>query len=327
MYILYIFNLILLVVFFYNSKKISKKFNLFKKNNDSTPIVGGLGIYLFFILCCFNFFFLNKQIIYNDLSILILISSIFLVGLIDDIFNLSYKIRLLTIFLILFIFLNFNNEFLIQQLYFETTNKTYVINDFSYFLTPLFIMLLLNSLNMADGINGNSGLIFLCFLAIIFNNNSELNFYLIIIFISIIIFLFFNLKNWLYMGDSGVYFISTFLSLYLIDVYNKNLSILSCEKIFLILMIPGIDMFRLFCIRIYNKKNPFKGDLNHLHHILIKNFKLSYSLIFYIVLIVWPFLIIEYISVSIFYLILLNIIFYIFLVWNLNSKKHINKKN
>ena len=34
--------------------------------------------------------------------------------------------------------------------------------------------------------------------------------------------------------------------------------------------IPGLDMFRLFLERIYFKKNPFKGDNNHLHHILLK---------------------------------------------------------
>ena len=35
-------------------------------------------------------------------------------------------------------------------------------------------------------------------------------------------------------------------------------------------MIPSIDMLRLFILRIINKKNPFKGDLNHLHHIVNK---------------------------------------------------------
>lgn len=320
MNILYIFNLILLIIFYYNSKLISKKFSLFKKNIDDTPIVGGLGIYLFFILCCLNLFFINKQIIFDNFSLLILMSSIFLVGMIDDIFNVSYKIRLFLIFLIIFIFLTFNNEFLVKQLYFETLNKTFIINDISYFLTPFFIMLLLNSLNMADGINGNSGFIFLCFLMILFNEESILNFFLVIIFLSILVFLFFNLKNLLYIGDSGVYFISIFISIYVIDSYNQNYSNLSCEKIFLILMIPGIDMFRLFCKRIYNKKNPFKGDTNHLHHILIRKFKLHYSLALYVTLILWPFLIIKLIDLQVAYLIIINLILYSLLIFRLNVK-------
>ena len=245
--------------------------------------------------------------------------------MIDDIFNLSYKLRLLSIFLIIFIFLNFNNEFLVKQLYFETINKTFIISDFSYFLTPIFIMLLINSLNMADGINGNSGLIFLCYFMIIFSHNSQLNVFLFIIVLSIIIFLFFNFKNLLYIGDSGIYFISIFISLYLIDSYNQNLSNLSCEKIFLVLMIPGVDMFRLFCIRIYNKKNPFKGDLNHLHHILIKKFNLIYSLVIYTFLILWPFIIIIFSSINIINLILINLFFYFLLIRNLGLKKVIKR--
>ena len=101
MYIAYILNFFLLIIFFNNSKKISKKFSLFKKTNDNTPIVGGLGIYLYFILNTASLFFFENQIISYNLSILILISSIFFIGLIDDIFNLSYKLRLFLIFLII----------------------------------------------------------------------------------------------------------------------------------------------------------------------------------------------------------------------------------
>ena len=36
--------------------------------------------------------------------------------------------------------------------------------------------------------------------------------------------------------------------------------------------LPGIDMFRLFLVRIKNRKNPFKGDLNHFHHIILKKY-------------------------------------------------------
>ena len=37
-------------------------------------------------------------------------------------------------------------------------------------------------------------------------------------------------------------------------------------------------MLRLFLVRLINKKNPFRGDLNHLHHIIdrfVKNKNLT----------------------------------------------------
>ena len=40
------------------------------------------------------------------------------------------------------------------------------------------------------------------------------------------------------------------------------------DEIFIILLIPSIDMLRLFLVRLIKKKSPFKGDLNHLHHIV-----------------------------------------------------------
>lgn len=46
-------------------------------------------------------------------------------------------------------------------------------------------------------------------------------------------------------------------------------------------MIPGLDMLRLFIKRILNKRNPFKADQNHLHHLLYFRFKPSLALIAY----------------------------------------------
>jgi hypothetical protein len=86
-------------------------------------------------------------------------------------------------------------------------------------------------------------------------------------------------------------------------------------------MIPGIDMFRLFCLRLYNKKNPFKGDLNHLHHLLIKSFDLKYALIIYLLLIVWPNLINKIFDIDIFFLIFINLIIYFSLISNIMKFK------
>lgn len=310
----------ILTLFYYNSKKISVLTSLYKKINDDTPLIGGLGIYLFFIFGILNLYISEKIYIFENFSIIILMTCIFIIGLLDDIFNINYKIRLLSIFLIIFIFLKIDNRFIINYLYFESLNKTFVLGNLSFFITPFFFMLLLNSINMADGINGNSGIIFLIFLILMFNSNNELNLFLILLVPASVIFLIFNFKNILYLGDSGVYLLSIFMSLYITNRYNSINSNLSCEEIFLILMIPGIDMFRLFCIRIYQKKNPFKGDLNHLHHLLIRKFNLLKSLMIYLFLISWPFVFKLLFAITDLNLILLNLIFYSILILYLKNK-------
>ena len=76
------------------------------------------------------------------------------------------------------------------------------------------------------------------------------------------------------------------------DIETNKISI---ETIFILFMIPGLDMFRLFIERIYNKQNPFLPDDKHLHHYLIKNYNLNKTLIIYFLLISLPILI-EYLD-------------------------------
>ena len=44
------------------------------------------------------------------------------------------------------------------------------------------------------------------------------------------------------------------------------------DEIFLIMSVPGLDMFRLFLMRLINGKHPFKPDNFHLHHLMGKIF-------------------------------------------------------
>ena len=304
----------MLILFYSVSKKVSKFTSLYKKNNDDTPLVGGLGIYFFFSLGLINLYSLNNELLIENLYFLLTISGIFLIGIIDDILDLNYIIRLVCIYLILIIFLKFDNEFVIYQLYFETFEKNYILGPLSLYITALFIILFVNSMNMADGINGNSSIIFLSYIFILFEANSNLNNFLFLIIIPLIIFLIFNIKNKVYMGDSGIYLLSTFIAFYTIHKYKYTPDPLSSEKIFLTFMIPGLDMLRLFCVRIYNKKNPFKGDLNHLHHILTNKLSINKSLLIYLILILWPNLIYSFFDIQSYYLIIINLLVYSLLI-------------
>lgn len=319
--ILLLFNTIFLILFYLNSKRLSLALGLYKKTNK-TPIVGGLGIYLFFLIQLSYLLLFGEKLDLHDILIIVVISLIFFIGIIDDIINLDYKIRLSSIFIILIIFLNLENSFLIKYLYFETLNLTFFIGNASYIITPLFIILFLNSMNMADGINGNSGTIFLTYFIIFYIMGNENIESLLLILIPIIIFLIFNMNNKLYLGDSGIYLLSTMISFYIIKEYNFDSKEFTCEKIFLVLMVPGIDMFRVFCVRIFNKKNPFKGDLNHLHHLLVNKFNISKSLIITILIIIWPNIFYKIFIIDIKILIITNLLIYVLLLTYLTKLKN-----
>ena len=92
----------------------------------------------------------------------------------------------------------------------------------------------------------------------------------------------------IFMGNSGTFFISFLLGI--LFIYSYKNKIISVEEIILLMFLPGIDMIRLFIIRILNKKSPFSGDLNHIHHLIYLTLKSKIKFILIPFLFLWPFL-------------------------------------
>ena len=81
-----------------------------------------------------------------------------------------------------------------------------------------------------------------------------------------------NPYKYSFLGDGGALSLSFFFSIFFIKFYKINL-VSNSEDIIVLMLVPGFDMFRLFVLRILNKKNPFSADENHIHHILFRIFK------------------------------------------------------
>ena len=47
-------------------------------------------------------------------------------------------------------------------------------------------------------------------------------------------------------------------------------------------MLPGIDMLRVFIVRMLNRKNPFSSDRNHLHYLLLDKNSIDVTLNCYV---------------------------------------------
>ena len=122
--------------------------------------------------------------------------------------------------------------------------------------TVLCYLLLINSLNLADGINGL--VIFISIIWIVLISFYATKFVLItnlFFVINLLILLFFNLQSKIFLGSGGVNFISTYISI--ITVYTFNSSNELKYEFILFFMIPGIDMIRVFLVRILKEKILF----------------------------------------------------------------------
>ena len=265
----------------------NKKIKFHKKK---TPKLGGL-VLIFNGLIILYFSIIFKENIFSKIIILAIICS--LVGLLDDIIDISPYKKFIILTSIIITFLLFNHEFIIEKIIFENFifEKIIIIQNkeiISIFLTTLCYLLIINAYNMSDGHNGLASFIALSWFLYFLSYKSPIYFFLTPIITCIFLILIFNIKSKIFLGDSGNYFISvTFASL----VINQNniTNNFFAEEIFILFMLPGIDMLRLFILRIINKKNPFKGDRQHLHHYLKNKFKNDYLvLILYLMLFLSP---------------------------------------
>jgi len=132
------------------------------------------------------------------------------------------------------------------------------------------------------------------------------------IIISLIFFLYLNLRNKCFIGNSGVNFISFVTLIFFVENHNNG-NIRSVEDILVLMLFPGIEMVRLFFFRILAFKNPFKADKKHIHHLLLNytNWKIVTLITLFLSilpLILYNFLNYSYWSIVIFVLIYFLII-------------------
>lgn len=316
--IFFILNLIVFLFFFKFKEVFCYKLKLINYPSNKTfhkeksYIYGGIILIPSYII---NFIYNQITLDQNIYINLILLISFFILTLLDDIYNLNALTKTLFSVLILAINIFFDrslNIYYLNSIFFG--EFLFLNNHLIAFIFPIFsIILFINAFNFTDGINGLASLIGISILAylVIKNNFVFNNIFLIIFFI--FFFFYLNLKYSIFLGDSGNYLISILISYILIKENFINPGLYSCEEIFMLLLIPGIDMLRLFFDRIYKKKNPFKKDNNHLHHILFYRFGLTKALIIYLMLINTPIYLNYFYKDMYINILLTTLVFYIFL--------------
>ncbi len=160
---------------------------------------------------------------------------------------------------------------------------------------------------MFDGINlQSSSYSLLIFFNILFFYDSLL---IKILVIALLAFSYLNLKNKTFLGDSGSLLLAFIISYFFIKLYNFDY-IEFADQVCLYMLIPGLDLTRLFIIRIYNKKNPLSSDRQHLHHLLISKFSLIKTLTIILFLISFPIILYNFNINNIYVFLLTSLIYF-----------------
>ena len=152
---------------------------------------------------------------------------------------------------------------------------------FSLALTYFTIIVIINSFNLIDGIDGLAGslavlsasLFGLYFIAVEQTSYAILSFALSGSMLAFLIFNFSPAR--IFMGDTGSLLtglVAAILVIKFINVSDQSsaLPVPAAPAVgFSILIIPLVDTLRVFSVRMLHRRSPFSPDRNHVHHLLL----------------------------------------------------------
>ena len=269
--------LALSIVFNYLIFTFTKNTNYQKNNNEirlsrrNVPPLGGIAIALSFLLSVR----LLGQTESDFITIALFGVLIAIIGSFDDFYNLNWKIKLFFQILFVAIPIILLNIFL----NFESMIGIDLNNSLNIFISILWIVLLINSINFIDNMDGLAVVITggICIqvilLTYIFSQNKLTDVSVILLFTMLGFFIFNFPPAKLYLGDSGSLFIGFLLGFIsiLFTWNNSGNQILSyiLSPIILFFTIPLLDFIVIMHYRISKKISPTTGGTDHISHRLL----------------------------------------------------------
>ncbi|RYL93692.1 MraY family glycosyltransferase [Sporolactobacillus sp. Y61] len=242
-----------------NARKVHKKI---------MPRMGGLAIYLAFIT--------GMLVIWPDSSytVPLLIGSVIIIltGVLDDLFSLSPKIKIVAHFCAALVIVQGGITVTFINLPFNGVLHLYW---FSVPLTLLWIMGITNAINLIDGLDGlAAGVSSIVLLTIAGLSLTEGNMFVFavstLLLGSTLGFLPYNFHPAkIFMGDTGSYFLGYVISVLALLGF-KNVTLFSLVVPIVILAVPISDTLFAIIRRLVHKKPITAPDKSHLHHCLLR---------------------------------------------------------
>jgi UDP-N-acetylmuramyl pentapeptide phosphotransferase/UDP-N-acetylglucosamine-1-phosphate transferase len=252
-----------------------------KSHTNNIPTLGGVAIFAS-LLITFSIFINFESA--NELKYLIAgITLIFFIGIKDDILVIAPDKKLIGELIAAGIII-YLGDLRITSLhgFFGIHELPYWI---SFFLTLFVVIVVLNGMNLIDGIDGLAsgvGIVAAFTFGIWFYLVGNIPYTILALAIvgALLSFIRFNIYQGQYkifMGDTGSLIIGLLLAVMAIKFNQINIQAHPAHKLysspavsFGILIVPLFDTLRVFMLRILKGKSPFKADKNHVHHRLLR---------------------------------------------------------
>lgn len=274
--------LFLVVVLVIVLRPAGRRFGLFDhpvgRKNHQRPVlvIGGIAMVLAFNVLLLWLGLISGPVIYLVLALLL----ICIVGLVDDIHQLSSRVLFLTQIIASLVIICLG-ETQVQSLGNLFGLGDVHIGMLATLFTLICFMGVINAVNMTDGMDGLAGLVGLtaaAWFAVLAHLSGMLNLYaMLLLLLGVLLgFLLFNMRTpWrkqasIFMGNAGSMSLGLLLTWFAIQLLGSGQldgQVTPITAVWVIAL-PLMDMARVMLSRLRQGKSLFTGDHLHLHHML-----------------------------------------------------------
>ena len=269
------------IIRYAGKKNLFVQLNQRKIHKRITPTMGGIGIFAGLVFSAL--IFSNQENFAEVATILIVLVIPFVIGFLDDRLHLRPSRKIIGQFIAASL-VYFVLDVKVSSLY-------GLFGDFnfppwvSYGMTVVTIILVTNSFNLIDGIDGLAGTFSLVVLVFFGTWFWQMNLtgYAVISFALIGSVSAFLIKNWqpskIFMGDTGSLVLGMSLTILAIAFLNNNASLDPASPlkfnsgfgtVVCVLIVPIVDTIRVVIIRANRGISPLTADKRHIHHALVR---------------------------------------------------------
>jgi len=247
-----------------------------KLHDDHVPLVGGFALYAGLFLA----WLLGPYLGLGSINSLFLAASglLFTIGLVDDRFQLSVRLRLAMQVVAALLLVYSNAE--LRSLGELIPGMPLELGPLAAPFTIFAVVGTINAMNMIDGVDGLAGLvsftILLLLLVVSYLSHSSVQLLIVLCMLGAVGgFLHFNMRRpgrdraAVFMGDAGSTILGFLFAYLFISLSQGTQSAISPVVALWLFAVPLMDTVGVMIRRIWLGRSPFSADRGHLHHLLI----------------------------------------------------------
>ncbi|MCB4205188.1 glycosyltransferase [Deferribacterales bacterium Es71-Z0220] len=245
-----------------------------KYHTAPTPRVGGIGIYVGFLLVLLYLYFYKKNVAY--LNLIISTVPVFFIGLIEDIAKrVSPNVRLISAALSAYLAYYFMGICL-NRIDIPLADYLFSLKIFAVAFTIFAIAGLSNAVNIIDGYNGLSAIVSVMILSalgyVAYQVGDGFIFTVAVVVIGAILgFFVWNFPfGKIFLGDGGAYFIGFIIGVLSVLLVQRHKEVSAWFPLVVSIYPIFETIFSFYRKKYIKKMSPFKPDSFHLHMLIYK---------------------------------------------------------